>query len=303
MPNEGMTWLERPELLTFEEIVAVARVGVEEFGFEGLRLTGGEPTMRAQLPLLISMLAELRNPTTHEPVDLALTTNGATLRLHAQALRSAGLRRLNISLDTFSPTRFVEMTRRDQLSKVLDGIDAAIDAGFDPIKLNIVAMRGVNEDEIVDFATFGRDRGITPRFIEYMPLDADNAWSMSQVLSADEIVQTISAVYPITPIQRGSEPASRYVYRDGNGEFGVIASVTQPFCSTCDRIRLTADGKIRTCLFSLEEHDLKGILRSGGGPSEIASALERAVGTKWAGHAIGNVNFLRPKRSMSQIGG
>ena len=303
MPTEGMTWLERPELLTFEEITAIARVGVERFGFDGIRLTGGEPTMRAQLPVLISMLSELRDPRTDRPVDLALTTNGATLGLHARALRTAGLRRINISLDTFSPTRFFEMTRRNQLDKVLNGIDAAIDAGFDPIKLNIVAMRGINEDEIIDFATFGRERGITPRFIEYMPLDADNSWSMDQVLPAEEIVETISTRYPCTAVQRGSEPASRYLYDDGKGEFGVIASVTKPFCESCDRIRLAADGKIRTCLFSLEEHDLKSIVRRGGSPDEIAAALEAAVGTKWAGHAIGNVNFLRPKRSMSQIGG
>lgn len=298
-----MQWLGRPEILSFEEITRVATIAVETFGFTGIRLTGGEPTVRAQLPLLVRKLAALRDPETGAPIDLALTTNGATLRLIAHDLREAGLRRINISLDTFSRERFAEMTRRDQLDKVLDGIDSAISAGFSPIKINVVAMKGINEDEIVDFARFGREKGVTPRFIEYMPLDADEQWSIDQVLTADEIVSAISTVYPAEALQRDSEPATRYLYKDGQGEFGVIASVTRPFCEGCDRIRLTADGKIRTCLFAVDEHDLKSLMREGASDHQLTQAIEAAVGTKWAGHQIGNVNFIRPSRSMSQIGG
>jgi cyclic pyranopterin phosphate synthase len=303
MPEEGMHWLDRSELLSFEEIERVARVCVERFDFDGIRLTGGEPTVRAQLPVLVEMLAGLRVPGTGQAVDLAMTTNGATLGLVAGDLRRAGLRRLNVSCDSLRPERFRQMARRDQLARVLDGIEAAIGAGFAPVKVNVVMMRGVNDDEAVDFATFGRERGVQPRFIEFMPLDADGGWTMDQVVPADETLAAIDAVYPLEPVPHGPEPATRYRYVDGRGEIGVIPSVTRPFCGDCDRVRITAEGKFRTCLFALDEHDLRAVVRNGGTDDDLAAAIEGAVGTKWAGHHIGRVSFVRPPRSMSQIGG
>lgn len=291
-----MQWMPRDEILTFEEIERLARLLVERHGVDSIRLTGGEPTVRAHLPVLIEKLAAL-------PVDLALTTNGATLRLVAHDLAAAGLKRINISLDTFRPERFREITRRDDLDKVLDGIDAALEAGLDPVKVNVVVMRGVNDDELVDFARFGRDKGVIVRFIEFMPLDADKAWTNDAVVSLDEIVERIGAVFPLEPLPRSSAPASRFRYLDGGGEIGVVASVTQAFCGTCDRIRLTAEGKFRNCLFALEEHDLRGLLRSGADDDELSAVIERAVAAKWAGHQINQVHFIRPRKSMSQIGG
>jgi cyclic pyranopterin phosphate synthase len=296
MPEEGMKWLPRDEILTFEEIERVARVLVERHGVESIRLTGGEPTVRAHLPVLVEKLSAL-------PVDLALTTNGATLRQHAHDLAAAGLKRINVSLDTFRADRFRALTRRDDLPKVLDGIDAAIEAGLDPVKVNAVVMRGVNDDELLDFATFGRERGVTVRFIEFMPLDADQAWRKDAVVSLDEIVARIGAVHPLEPVERTSAPASRFRYRDGGGEIGIVASVTQAFCGTCDRIRLTAEGKFRNCLFALEEYDVRGVLRAGGSDDELSALFAQAVGAKWAGHQINQVHFIRPSKSMSQIGG
>jgi cyclic pyranopterin phosphate synthase len=296
MPEEGMQWLPREEVLTFEELERLARVLVERHGITSIRLTGGEPTVRAHLPLLVSMLAAL-------PVDLALTTNGATLASCAADLAAAGLRRMNVSLDTLQPDRFAEMTRRDELASVLAGIDAALAAGLAPVKLNVVVVAGVNDDEVVDLARYGRDTGVHVRFIEYMPLDADGTWERQQVVSQAEILERIGAVFPLEPIGRGSEPAERFRYLDGRGEVGVIPSVTEPFCGSCDRIRLTADGQLRSCLFSLEDHDLRGILRSGGTDDDLSDAIEACVGAKWAGHSIDRVHFVRPGRSMSQIGG
>jgi GTP 3',8-cyclase len=296
MPEEGMKWLPRDEILTFEEIERLARLLVERHGVDSIRLTGGEPTVRAHLPVLVEKLAVL-------PADLALTTNGATLRLVAHDLAAAGLGRINISLDTFRPDRFREMTRRDELPKVLDGIDAAIEAGLDPVKINAVVMRGVNDDELLDFAAFGRDRGVIVRFIEFMPLDADQTWTERSVVSLDEIVERIGAVYPLEPVERTSAPASRFRYLDGKGEIGVVASVTQSFCGTCDRIRLTAEGRFRNCLFALDEYDLRSPLRSGASDDELSTIIEQAVGAKWAGHQINQVHFIRPRKSMSQIGG
>jgi cyclic pyranopterin phosphate synthase len=296
MPAEGMQWLPRDEVLTFEEIERVARVCVERFGFEGIRLTGGEPTVRAHLPVLVEKLAALG-------VDLAMTTNGATFGLLAHDLKAAGLRRINISCDSLQRDRFAALTRRDALPQVLEGIDAAIDAGFDPVKVNVVLVRGVNDDEALDFAAFGRDTGVQVRFIEFMPLDADGAWSHDKVVPASETVAAIHAVFPLEPVVHGSEPATRYRYVDGTGGFGVIPSVTQPFCESCDRVRLTAEGQFRTCLFAVDEFDLRTPLRTGATDDDLAATIERAVGTKWAGHQIGQVNFIRPPRSMSQIGG
>ncbi|MGD9751352.1 MAG: GTP 3',8-cyclase MoaA [Acidimicrobiia bacterium] len=296
MPAEGMAWLPRSEVLSFEEIHRVARVLVERFGIESIRLTGGEPTVRAHLPRLIEMLAGLG-------VEVALTTNGATLRLLAADLAAAGLGRINISIDSLRRDRFADITKRDSLDKVLDGIDAAIEAGLSPVKLNVVAMRGVNEDELIDFATFGRDKGVIVRFIEFMPLDAQQAWTNEQVLSYDEIRHRIDAVYPLEPLARTSAPAERFRYLDGKGEIGIIASVTQAFCDTCDRVRLTAEGAFRTCLFATSEHDLRALLRGGATDDRLADVLAEAVRGKWAGHQINQVHFIRPSKSMSQIGG
>jgi cyclic pyranopterin phosphate synthase len=296
MPEEGMTWLPKSEVLTFEELERVARVLVERHGIRSIRLTGGEPTVRAHLPVLIAKLAAL-------PVDLALTTNGATLRTIAPALAEAGLRRVNVSLDSLQHERFAALTRRDQLDDVLAGIDAAVDAGLAPVKVNVVVVRGVNDDEVVAMASYGRDRGVSVRFIEWMPLDGGDAWTNDQVVTQAEILDRIGAVFPVEPVARGSEPAERFRYLDGKGEVGVIPSVTRPFCEQCDRIRLTADGQLRSCLFSLADHDLRSILRSGGGDDDLSAAIEACVGAKWAGHAINQVHFVRPRRSMSQIGG
>ena len=297
MPEEGMTWLPRSEVLTFEEIERIARLFVERFAVDGIRLTGGEPTVRAHLPVLVEKLAPLG-------VDLALTTNGATFRLLAHELRDAGLHRVNISLDTLDRDKFERMTRRDELVRVLDGIEAAKEAGFDPVKINAVVERGVNDDEIVDLARFGRERGVEIRFIEFMPLDASGQWLDTKVVGQDEIVARIAEVFPLEQMPaRGSAPADRWRYVDGVGTVGVIPSVTKPFCGDCDRVRLTADGQLRTCLFETREFDLRALLRAGASDDDVAAEVERAVGTKWAGHQIGQVAFVKPRRSMSQIGG
>ena len=297
MPAEGMQWLPRSELLTFEEIERISRVFVERFGVDGIRLTGGEPTVRAHLPVLVGKLAALN-------VDLSMTTNGATFRLVAEDLKAAGLTRVNVSLDSLRRDRFLAITRRDELERVLDGIAAAKEAGFDPVKINVVLERGMNDDEIVDFATWGREHRVAVRFIEFMPLDASGEWARDKVVSQDEILDAISAVYALVPAPaRGAAPADRWLYADGLGDVGVIPSVTKPFCGDCDRVRLTAEGQLRTCLFETREFDLRAIVRSGGSDDDLAAEIVRAVGTKWAGHAIGQVTFIRPKRSMSQIGG
>ena len=291
-----MTWLAREDVLTFEELERVARLLVERHGINSIRLTGGEPTVRAHLPVLVSKLARLR-------VDLALTTNGATLRTVATELVGAGLRRVNVSLDSLRPERFHEMTRRDELTNVLDGIEAAVQAGLAPVKVNVVVVRGTNDDEIEDLARFGRERGVIVRFIEFMPLDGGEAWQNDQVVPQAEILERIHRVFPLAAVARGSEPAERFRYLDGRGEVGIIPSVTRPFCDQCDRIRLTADGQLRSCLFSIQDHDLRGLLRSGASDDVLSRAIEECVGTKWAGHAINQVHFVRPRRSMSQIGG
>jgi len=310
MPEEGMKWLPRQDVLSYEELRRVAKVCVDRFGVDGIRLTGGEPTVRAHLPVLISRLAELTvpsdadSPRAGQPIDLALTTNGATLALIADDLRQAGLARINVSLDTLDKEKFRAMTRRDDLHRVLDGIDAALAAGFTPVKVNAVVQRGVNDDEIVALATFGRDKGVEVRFIEFMPLDAQGHWLSEAVVGQDEIVAKINEVYPLEQVPaRGAAPADRWRYLDGKGTVGVIPTVTKPFCGDCDRVRLTADGQFRTCLFATDEFDVRALLRSGATDDEIEALLRRAVGTKWAGHRIGDVAFVRPRRSMSQIGG
>ena len=306
MPAEGMAWLSRDDVLTYEEQARIVRVCVDRYGFESVRITGGEPLVRAHLNRLVGMLAPLG-------VDIALTTNGVKLPEVAHDLAAAGLTRINVSLDSLRRETFLELTKRDELDRVLAGIDAAIDAGLDPVKVNCVVMRGVNDDEVVDLAAYGRAKGVGVRFIEFMPLDAQGEWSADRVVPASEILERIDALFPLVdrPVRGGSthehvEPADRFHYADGIGDVGVIASVTAPFCEQCDRIRVTAEGKLRTCLFALDEFDLRAILR--GAPDDevddrLAAEIARAVGLKWAGHRIGQVDFIRPGRSMSQIGG
>jgi GTP 3',8-cyclase len=310
MPAEGMQWLPRSEVLTFEEFERLARVFVERFEVDGLRLTGGEPTVRAHLPVLVAKLAQLRvpahsaSPLAGKKPDLAITTNGATFRLLAHELRDAGLDRVNISLDTLDRAKFERMTRRDELVRVLDGISAAQEAGFAPVKINAVIERGVNDDEIVDLARFGREQGVEVRFIEFMPLDATGHWMNDKVVGQDEIVARIADVFALEQVPaRGAAPADRWRYLDGGGLVGVIPTVTKPFCGDCDRVRITAEGQFRTCLFATSEFDLRTMLRDGSGDDELAAEIQRAVGTKWAGHQINQVTFVRPKRTMSQIGG
>ncbi|MEP7045674.1 MAG: GTP 3',8-cyclase MoaA [Ilumatobacteraceae bacterium] len=310
MPEEGMVWLPRSEVLTFEEIHRLARIFVERFEVDGLRLTGGEPTVRAHLPVLVEKLSALRvpansvSPLAGQAPDIGLTTNGATFRLVAHELRRAGLDRVNISLDTLRRERFLEMTRRDELVRVLDGIEAAKEAGFAPVKINAVVQRGVNDDEIVDLARFGRDHDVEVRYIEFMPLGAGGHWLTEEVVTQDEIVGAIHEVFPLEQMSaRGAAPADRWRYLDGHGTVGVIPSVSKPFCGDCDRVRVTADGQFRTCLFSTTEFDFRKVMRDGADDDAIAAEIQRAVGTKWAGHQINQVSFVRPKRSMSQIGG
>ena len=296
MPEEGMVWRDRGELLTFEEIERFASMMVTNFGVDSIRLTGGEPLVRAGLPKLVEKLASL-------DVDLAMTTNGVLLPKLAPELRAAGLRRINISLDSLRPDRFEEITRRRDLDRVLEGIDAALAAGFDPVKINVVVMKGINDDEIIDFADWGRSLGVVVRFIEFMPLDADQIWNQSLVMSQSEIIEQLQAHAELDEVPRSSAPATRWRYRDGSGEIGVVATVTESFCSTCDRVRITADGQFRSCLFATEETDIRGLLRSGASESDLADAVRGSVADKWAGHQIEQVNFIRPRRSMSEIGG
>ena len=296
MPEEGMEWTPREELLTFEEIERLASLLVNKFGIESIRLTGGEPTVRANLSKLIEKLAKLN-------VDLSLTTNGATLPLIAGELYDAGLDRINISLDTLDRKRFESLTRRDNLKQVLHGIETAKSVGFDPVKINMVVMKGVNDDEVLDFVSYGRENGLVVRFIEFMPLDADETWTESKVMPQNEILELISSKYDLEPLSRGSSPAARWKFVDGPGEIGIIATVSEAFCDACDRIRLTADGKFRNCLFAIEEYDVRKLLRENAGDEKIIELFSHAVKQKWAGHQIGKSVFIRPSKSMSQIGG
>ncbi len=310
MPEEGMEWLNRHDLLSFEEITRVVKTLVDQAGLTSVRLTGGEPTVRARLPLLVEQIAALRTPA-GDKLDLSMTTNGATLALIADDLKAAGLERLNISLDTLDRDRFIELTRRDELTRVLEGIDAAVAAGFSPVKVNAVLMNGINHDEVVDFLKMGREKNVTVRFIEFMPLDAQGEWSNDRVVPYAEILAAASEHFEFEPIERGSSPAERFRYADGGidgsggpgAEFGVIASVTEPFCGSCDRMRLSAEGQLRNCLFALGHVDLRTVLREGGSDQDLVAAVAGEVHKKWAGHAIGQVHFIRPSKSMSQLGG
>jgi cyclic pyranopterin phosphate synthase len=299
MPAEDMTWLPRQGILSYEEIERVARV-MRGLGVTAVRLTGGEPLVRADLPVLVAKLATLGFE------DLSLTTNGVGLPHLAGALVEAGLRRVNVSCDSLDSDRFASITRRHALPQVLEGMDAAEAAGLAPVKVNAVLMRGVNDDEVVDFAAFARETGRPVRFIEYMPLDAAHAWERPDVVPASEIVDRIHAVFPLEPVGSRDDdpaPADRYRFADGRGEIGVIASVTDAFCGTCNRLRLTADGALRNCLFATREWSVRDLLRAGGSDADLETLCRQAVWAKAAGHGIDDPGFAPPTRSMSQIGG
>ena len=298
MPAEGLKWLPREEVLSFEEITRLARIFVES-GTRTIRLTGGEPLVRRGLPELVAMLAAL-----HDDVDISLTTNGFLLRRDARALADAGLRRVNVSLDSLRADRFERLARRDCLDTVLDGIAAAREAGLSPVKVNVVVMRNVNDDEVGDFARLARDTGTHVRFIEFMPLDADGSWGRDLVVAGDELLEAAEAQFTLTPRNAGHDPATRWGFADGGaGELGFINSVSAPFCDRCNRVRITADGQLRTCLFSVTETDLRGPLRGGASDEELEQVVRAAIWAKEPGHRINEADFVRPTRSMSQIGG
>jgi cyclic pyranopterin phosphate synthase len=299
MPADGLPWLERAEILSFEEIERLVRLAVG-IGIRGVRLTGGEPLVRRDFPLLVSMLAGVDGLE-----DLSLTTNGYLLERDAGALAAAGIRRVNVSLDTLQRDRFFQLTRRDALPQVLRGLDAiAGHPELRPIKVNAVAMRGFTEDEAVRFAEFARSTAFQVRFIEFMPLDADHAWSPDAVLAGDELRALIDAVHPLEELPREPSATARvFRFRDGAGEIGFINPVSEPFCADCNRIRLTADGKLRTCLFSLHETDLREPLRAGASDEELVETIRAAVWRKELKHHIGERGFRQPARTMSAIGG
>ena len=298
MPLEGMTFLPRQELLSFDEIVRVARVA-RQLGVTALRLTGGEPLMRKGLVNLVANLAALGFS------DLAMTTNGMQLAGVAESLATAGLTRVNVSCDSLRVERFEAIRRRGDLATVLAAMDAAEAAGLVPLKVNVVLLRDTNDDEILDFASFARETGRIVRFIEFMPLDAQGGWERSQLVPGREVFERINRVWPLRAAveSSGPAPAERFRFVDGRGEIGLISSVTQPFCGTCNRLRLTADGEIRNCLFSDDEYSVRDALRRGDDDTAIATILRRAVWQKFPGHAINEPEFLRPARSMSMIGG
>jgi cyclic pyranopterin phosphate synthase len=299
MPAEGMPWLPKDDLLSYEEITRFARICLEH-GVTGIRLTGGEPTVRQDLPKLVEMLSALR-----PGLDLSVTTNALKLETMAEPLRDAGLQRVNVSMDTLDPKRFHQIARRDRHADVIAGLEAAKRVGFSPIKINAVLMRGFNEDEAVPLVRWGRDNGFEVRFIEWMPLDFGHTWDRSRLVPAAEILEQVATEFPfvLAPGADPSAPATRYRFRDGQGSFGVIASVTRPFCGHCDRIRLTADGQIRTCLFAHREYDFRKAMRGGASDQEIAELLYAAVWQKEPGHLINSPYFKQPDRGMSAIGG
>jgi GTP 3',8-cyclase len=298
MPEEGLSFLPQRDLLTFDEIIRLARVA-RGLGVTSLRITGGEPLVRKGLPTLIGGLAELGFD------DLAMTTNGTELARVAGKLASAGLRRVNISCDSLRPDRFAAIRRRGDLTVVLKAMDAAESAGLTPLKINVVLLRGQNDDEILDFAALARSTGRVVRFIEFMPLDAEGKWDRDQLVPGREVFERIAAVWPLEPLtqQHGPAPAERFRFADGAGEIGLISSVTEPFCGTCNRLRITADGDLRNCLFSDDERTARHLLRHGGTDAELSLLFREAVWAKFPGHGISEPGFLSPVRSMSMIGG
>lgn len=298
MPEE-VVFLDKGELLTFEEIEHFVRVAAP-LGIDKVRLTGGEPLLRRGLPELVRMLVAVPGIR-----DLGLTTNGLLLTVQARALYDAGLRRLNVSLDTLDPGRFRVLTRRDGLEQVLAGIDAAQATGFERIKVNAVVLRGVNEADVVPLARYARDRGLELRFIEYMPIGAE-AWEREKVLFAHELLEMLEReVAPLAPAEDYDPraPAMDFRYLDGVGRLGIIASVSRPFCRSCNRLRLTAEGRLRNCLFALDEVDVKPLLRVAPDDAALADAIRRNVAAKWEGHEINTAKFVKPSRTMHAIGG
>lgn len=298
MPAEGLPWLERSAVLTFEEIERIVRV-VSEMGVRAVRLTGGEPLVRRDFPVLAAMLAPHVD-------DLAITTNGFLLERDARALVDAGVKRFNVSIDSLQRDRFFAMTRRDALPRVLAGLEALAAVVPDPraIKINAVGMRGYTEDEVLPFAEFARSHPYQVRFIEFMPLDADRSWDMEKVLTGAEIRAAIDAVHPLEAEPREAHATARvHRFADGQGQIGFINPVSEPFCGDCDRIRLTADGKLRTCLFSIGETDLRAVLRSGATDDELEAVIRDAVWRKELKHRVNEPGFVQPERTMSAIGG
>ena len=299
MPADNVEFMDRSNLLSFEEIERVAQI-VSKMGINRLRLTGGEPLMRKNLPVLIKMLSEVNGID-----DIAMTTNAYFLKDQAQGLKDAGLKRLNVSLDALDPEKFRDVNRRDCLQSVLDGLDTARKIGFQSIKINAVAVRNFSETEIMSLIDMGRSDGFEIRFIEFMPLDSDKVWEKDKVLFGHEIIDMIKENYELIPIDNSLEigPASEYNFADGKGKIGIITAVSNPFCDHCNRIRMTADGKLRTCLFSTNETNLKELIRSGATDETIIKTIKQAVLVKEPGHKINLDDFERPTRAMHAIGG
>jgi GTP 3',8-cyclase len=301
MPAEGLDWLPKPEMLTDDEVVRLVRIAVERLGIRQVRFTGGEPLLRRGLVDIVARCSQI----TPRP-ELSLTTNGVGLARLAPALAAAGLNRVNGSLDTLDPQRFEAISRRRRLSDVFEGLAAVAAAGLQPVKVNAVLMRGINDDEAPRLLRWALDRGYQIRFIEQMPLDAQHAWDREQMVTAEEILSSLRAEYQLTPVgadERGSAPAETWLVDGGPARVGVIGSVTRPFCGACDRTRLTADGQVRTCLFSRDESDLRSSLRGGATDSELAKRWRIAMAGKLPGHDIDDPGFLQPARPMSAIGG
>jgi len=301
MPPEGLDWLPTTDQLTDDEVVRLVRIGVERLGIREVRFTGGEPLLRRGLAGIVARTAALR-----PRPEISLTTNAIGLERTAGTLRAAGLDRVNVSLDTLRPETFRKLARRDRLPDVLDGLAAAAQAGLRPVKVNAVLMRDLNDDEAGPLLRYCLDRGYELRFIEQMPLDAQHGWKRAEMVTAEEILAALGRDFTLTPDdprQRGSAPAEAFLVDGGPARVGVIASVTRPFCGTCDRVRLTADGQIRNCLFARSESDLRGPLRAGADDAELAATWRRAVAAKLPGHGINDPSFLQPDRPMSAIGG
>jgi cyclic pyranopterin phosphate synthase len=301
MPAEGLDWLAGPDLLTDDEVVRLVAVAVTRLGVREVRFTGGEPLLRRGLTGIVSRVAALA-----PRPQLSMTTNGIGLAKLAAPLREAGLDRVNVSLDTVSPAVFRRLARRDRLADVLDGLAAAVAAGLAPVKVNAVLMRGINDHDAAGLLRFCLEHGYELRFIEQMPLDAQHGWRRAEMVTADEIMAALSADFtlkPDDPADRGPAPAEAFWVDGGPARVGIIGSVTRPFCGACDRVRLTADGQVRNCLFAREESDLRGRLRAGASDAELAESWRRAVAGKLPGHGINDAGFLQPARPMSAIGG
>jgi len=301
MPAEGLDWLSRPALLTDDEVARLVRIGVELLGITEIRFTGGEPLLRRGLPGIVARTGALR-----PRPEISVTTNGIGLDRLAGPLAEAGLDRINVSLDTLRPAVFTELARRDRLADVLRGLAAAAAAGLIPVKVNAVLMRGINDGEAPALLRFCLEHGYQLRFIEQMPLDAQHGWRRENMVTAGEILDCLSAEFTLTPddpAARGSAPAEAFLVDGGPARVGVIGSVTRPFCGACDRVRLTADGQVRNCLFARTESNLRDPMRSGASDEDLAGIWERAVAVKLPGHGINDPGFLQPARPMSAIGG